>query len=654
MARPIVLSNGELHVGLNGYGTVHDFYYPYVGFENHSAGSNLRHKVGVWIDGELSWIDDPNNKQNDWSFTFRYPHSALIGHTIAKNERLGIILEFDDFVDANISVFIRNIHVVNLRNQSREVRLFMHQAFVIGDSRSNTDTAQYLPDNNAILHYRGRRAFIVSGNYNDRPFDQYTVGLFGIEGKEGTYCDAIDGELGMNNVEHGRVDSTIRFKINVDPNSSQRVQYWIAAGTSTREALYIHSKVQNDGALSCMQRTADWWHEWLEPTYAIIDKIEPSHRTTFIQSMMIIKSQIDKRGAIIASTDTSMLNYSRDAYGYSWPRDGAYALWPLIRMGYKDEAYRFFEFTKRGLHVDGYMMHKYRADGALGSSWHSYVHDGAIAPPIQEDETALSVFIFSQYYQMHPESGLLKEFYKTMILPMADFMADYVDKTTGLPRPTYDLWEQTFSTSTYTTAVTYAALLAASDLATAANDQNNAVKWRLAANDIQTAAHKHLYNECKKIFYVGLNVKGTQIIKNDTVDCSAVLGAYIFGLFATDSEEILSSIKTVEQLFGINEGKPGLPRYENDQYRRVSSDITGNYWFITSFWLAQYYIDCGEKQKALSILDWAKSHALSTGVMGEQLDPTSNEIVSPAPLTWTQSEYVSTLLDMIAMDEKPS
>lgn len=652
MARPIVLSNGELHVGLNGYGTVHDFYYPYVGFENHSAGSNLRHKVGVWVDGDLSWIDDPNNATNEWTFSFRFPHSALIGHTIAKNDRLGIILEFDDFVDAHVSVFIRNIHIVNLRNQTREIRLFMHQAFVIGDSRSNTDTAQYLPVENAILHYRGRRAFIISGNYNDRPFDQYTVGLFGIEGKEGTFRDAEDGELVMNNVEHGRVDSTIRFKVFIDAISSQRVQYWIAAGTSSREALYIHKQVQNGGALSCMNRTADWWHEWLEPAYAVIDKIDSGHRTTFIQSLMIIKSQIDKRGAIIASTDTSMLNYSRDAYGYSWPRDGAYALWPLIRMGYSDEVYRFFEFTKRGLHTDGYIMHKYRADGALGSSWHSYVHDGVIAPPIQEDETALPVFIFAQFYQMHPESSLLKEFYKSMIVPMAEFMASYIDKTTGLPEPSYDLWEQTFMISTYTTAVTYAALLAASDLALAAGDQNNAVRWRLAATDIQTAAHKYLYNDSKKIFYNGLNVRGTKIIKYDTVDCSSVFGAYTFGLFAPDSEEIISSVKTIEQLFGVNDGKIGLPRYENDGYRRVNPEITGNYWFITSFWLAQYYIDSGDKQKALKILDWAKNHAMSTGAMGEQLDPISNEIISPAPLTWTQAEYVATLLDLMAMDDK--
>ena len=625
---------------------VHDFYYPYVGFENHSAGAgdDLRHKIGIWVDGAISWLDSPN----EWSFTFRYPHTALVGNTLAKNDKIGILLEFDDFVNAHTCAFIRNIHIINLQDRKREIRLFMHQAFAIGDSRSNTDTAQYLPNSNAILHYRGRRAFVISGEYNKQSFDQYTIGLFGIEGKEGTYRDAEDGELSQNNVEHGRVDSTIRFKVDIEAHSSKRVQYWIAAGKSIREALSVHKQIEDSGALAKLHQTADWWNEWLKPTYDIIDKIPANHRVTFLQSMLIIKSQIDKRGAIIASTDTSMLNYSRDAYGYSWPRDGAYALWPLIRMGYKNEAHNFFEFTKRGLHTDGYVMHKYRADGALGSSWHSYVHEnGIIAPPIQEDETALSLFIFAQYYQMHPSESLLKEFYKDMVLPMADFMANFIDKTTGLPESSYDLWEQIFITSTYTTAVTYAALLAASDLASAAKDQDNAVKWRSAADDIQTAAHKYLYNKDRQIFYRGVNVNDGNVTQDPVIDTSSVYGAYTFGLFAPDSDEIKSSINTLEQVFGIDDKVVGLPRFENDKYRQENSNTTGNYWFICSFWRAQYYIDNNDNDKAMKVLDWARDHAMNTGVMGEQLDPISDQLISPAPLTWTHAEYISTLLDTI-------
>jgi len=643
MARAIVLSNGELHVGLNKFGLVHDFYFPYVGLENHAAGQHLRHRVGVWVEGSISWLDD----EHDWSFTFSYPHSALIGHTVALNQKLGITLEFDDCVDASFSAFLRNIHVINHFDRKRDVRLFMHQAFAIGDSRSNTDTAQYLPDSDAVLHYRGRRAFIISGSYDDKPFDQYTVGLFGIENHEGTYRDADDGELSFGNVEHGRVDSTIRFRMEIDAHSSTRVHYWIAAGTSMREALYIHKQINDVGLQSRLNETADWWHKWLEPTIVAADRIDPEHRENFIHSMMIIKSQIDKRGAVIASTDTTMLNYSRDAYAYCWPRDGAFVLWPLIRMGYTDEAYRFFEFCKRGLHPNGYLMHKYRADGALGSSWHPYIQDGVIAPPIQEDETALVLFVFVQYYQMHPSPNLIKDFYATFVLPMADFLAGYIQEETGLPKPSYDLWEQSFSTTTYTTSVVHAALLAASEMADAAGDGDNAVKWRSVAGDIMSAAHKHLYNPERKAFYHGLLVKDGQIIKNDTIDCSGVFGAFMFGLFAADSDELTSSVETLKELFGINQGALGLPRYENDDYRRSNQSVTGNYWFICSMWLAQYYIEKNQNDKAKEILDWVKSHSLSTGMMAEQIDPVSEEIISPAPLTWTHAEYVSTLLDSI-------
>jgi GH15 family glucan-1,4-alpha-glucosidase len=362
---------------------------------------------------------------------------------------------------------------------------------------------------------------------------------------------------------------------------------------------------------------------------------------------MIIKSQIDMRGAVIASTDTEMLNYSRDAYAYCWPRDGAFVLWPLIRMGYKDEAYRFFEFCKRGLHPDGYLMHKYRADGALGSSWHPYVHDGAIAPPIQEDETALVLFVFAQYYKMHPDDNLIKDFYSEMIIPMADFLTGYIDENTGLPRPSYDLWEQVFMTTTYTVSVVYAALLAASDIAEAANDSDNAVKWRSSAEDIGSAAHKHLYNADRKHFYKGLNVINDEIIKDGTIDTSSVFGVFMFGLFDLQSNELTSSIATIKDLFGINAGALGLPRYENDDYRRTHNEITGNYWLITSMWLAQYDADTDNTAKTFEILDWVRSHAMSTGMMSEQVDPVTEQMISPAPLTWTQAEYVSTLLDTI-------
>lgn len=641
MSRPVVLSNGELHVGINDFGLVHDFYYPYVGLENHTIGTGLRHRIGVWVDGAFSWLDD-----GSWEIRFDYPHSALIGHIVAQSSTLNVILEFDDAVDSDVSALLRNIHVVNLADRERDVRLFMHQAFVIGDSRSNTDTARYLPDSNAIVHYRGRRVFVISGEHESQPFDQYAVGLFGIEGHQGTWRDAEDGELSMSSVEHGRVDSALRFRMKIDAQSSVRVHYWICAGTSVRDALYIHKKLQDEGFTVRQYETAKWWHEWLRPVDEKLEAVPAAYRQNFLHSAMIIRAHTDKRGAVIASTDSAMLNYYRDAYAYTWPRDGAYVLWPLIRLGYTDEPLRFFDFCRRGLHPAGYLQHKYRADGALGSSWHSYLHpSGIVAPPIQEDETAIVLFVFAQYYHMHATEKLLHEYYETFVRSMANFLRDYIDPQTHLPKPSYDLWEEHFIVSTYTTSVTYAALIAAAEMAEHADDQESSVAWRSAAEDMYKAAHELLYDDSTKRLVKGLSYRNeTEYDVDSTVDMASFFGAFMYGLFSADSPELSAMAQTIETVFEA-EAKIGLPRYENDVYRETRPGAS-NPWLITTLWRAQYLLERGQDAEARRLIDWVCEHSFSTGVMPEQVSPDDGQSTSVAPLVWSQAEFMATILDL--------
>lgn len=641
MARPIVLSNGELHVGLNKFGLVHDLYFPYVGLENHCAGKELRHKVGVWVDGTVSWLDDESWHVESWT-----AEGALIGHVRAVHAQLRVMLEFDDTVEAEISAFLRNIHVINLSDQTRDIRLFTHQAFAIGDSRSNTDTAQYLPDSNAVLHYRGRRAFVIGGRAGDVPFDQHSIGLFGIEGREGTYRDADDGELAGSAVEHGRVDSTLRFKLRIKPFESARVHYWIAAGTSIREALYVHKSIEDTGLDTFLHATSLWWHEWLTPVRAASEKLPVDKRRLFTHSAMVVKSHIDKRGAVIASTDTTMLNYSRDAYAYCWPRDGAYALWPFIRLGYVAEPRRFFEFARRGLHQNGYLMHKYQADGALGSSWHPYVHGTVAAPPIQEDETALTLFMFGQFYHMQKDARLLAEFYESFVKKMADFLASYIDETTGLPKPSYDLWEEQFITSTYTTAVVFAALQTAAELAELASDPDSAVRWRSASDDIYNHARKHLFNHERGHFYKGISIDGDTVQYDPTIDLSSFFGAYMFGLFPLESDEIKSSFQTIRSTL-MQDGNLALPRYENDNYHRGPDSGLGNPWFIASLWVAQYAQETGDAQLRDQIVEWVMTNTDSSLMLSEQMNPLTTQPLSVSPLIWSHAEYMATLLDVV-------
>lgn len=644
MARPIVLSNGELHVGLNKYLMVHDFYYPYVGLENHASAGSLRHRIGVWVDGSFSWLDD-----GEWTFRYDYPYDALIGHSKAYNEKLEIALEFDDCVDAHQSALLRNIHVVNCSDRKRDIRLFMHQVFVISNGNAS-DTVQYLPSTPGIVHYKGQRVFVISGQHGDgTPFEQYSVGIYGIEDHEGTYRDAEDGVLSSNPVEHGSVDSVIGFELQLDPHDSDRVHYWVAAGKSIRDALNIHNRVKDEGLLHRLLMTNRWWQEWLVPAEKCLGSLPPQYKDTFKKNLLILKSHIDKRGAVIASTDTTMLNYWRDAYAYCWPRDAAFVIWPLIRIGYKDEPLQFFNFCKRIIHPDGYLMQKYQPDGSVGSSWHPYIHEnGVIAPPIQEDETAVVLFMLLQYFHYHDDDQRgLHDYYYSLVRPMANFMASHIDPDTKLPKPSYDLWEEKFLTSTYTTAITQAGLQAAVHLAEKLEENEDAIRWSSVASEMCHAARKTLFNKERGFFYHGIMRTEDGMEYYDRIDSSSFYGAFMFGLFDINSEEIKLSHDTLRKTFLEDERYKGLPRYENDQYHAVDPAGAGNPWFITTLWLAQYYMETGRQDKAKEYIDWTISHSMSTGVLAEQINPYTNEFLSVAPLAWSHAELINTMLDIV-------
>lgn len=650
MSRPIVLSNGSLHVGLNYFAEVHDFYYPYVGLENHAAGRALRHKIGVWVEGQFSWCDDGR-----WTIYQTYNHAALMGMTTATNQQLGVTLEFNDCVDSEYDAFLRSIHVVNHTERQRNIRVFMHQVFLISNSLGG-DTVQYLPGEAAILHYKGHRNFIIGAeNHHGQTFDQYAVGVFGIEGKDGTFRDAEDGELSGNAVEHGQVDSCIRINLDIEPHGSGRVNYWVACGKTLKNTTNLHKAIVHDTIHHRQQVTAASWHFWLDKSAELRGQIPHGYKEAFTKSLLLVKSHCDSRGGIIASTDTAMLNYSRDAYAYCWPRDGAYALWPLLRIGYRDELQRFFEFCRRSLTVDGFLMHKYQADGAIGSSWHPYIYAGKPEPPIQEDETALVLFLCGQYYEHTNDQFFLKHYFPILVKPMADFLVSYIDGDTKLPHASYDLWEEKFLTSTYTTAVVYGALKAAVELAREAEDDASAIIWDNCADDIRAAAKKKLFNKERGFFYKGFRVTHDGLDYDTTIDMSSFYGAFMFGLFDTHSREVEQSFKTLCDVFKVSTDPKivtPLPRYEHDRYNAVDSAV-GNPWFITTTWLAQYYLEIGRDQHAKQILSWVKDRMMPSGVLSEQIHPYNGTFLSVAPLTWSQSEFMNAVLDLMAPSTKP-
>jgi GH15 family glucan-1,4-alpha-glucosidase len=640
MARPVMLGNGALTVGLNEQGLVHDFYYPYVGLDNLTTARSVHHKVGVWIDGHFTWVDD-----GSWSIDVNFEDDALVSVIKMLHDGLQVELLFNDFVDSEYNVFCRKIEILNHSDAQREIRLFMHQAFQISRS-GRADTAVFVPDENYILDYKGRCSLLIYGrNVNGQLYDQFAIGNYGIEGKEGTFRDAEDGELSGSAVEHGGVDSVVRFALDIEAHNKANVDYWIVAAESQYAAENIHIKLRKHGLNERLESTRRYWREWLATGANVLHSVDKKYLGLTKKSLMVIKAHIDKRGGIIASCDSSIYNYGRDYYSYVWPRDGAYAIWPLIRLGYTDEPRKFFEFCRDILTPDGYLMHKYQPDRAIGSTWHPMLHGQRKELAIQEDETASVIYMLGEYLVHTKDEDFVRNLYGTLVQPAANFMADFIDEQTGLPHASYDLWEEKFLTNTYTAANTYQALLTAADFADKFEYPDDAVRWRSVAASILENSDIFFDTE-RKAYRKGYLLKQDGSLEFDnTLDVSNFYGVMIFSFFK-DTSPLHDTVKLIEHTLLDQSPSGGSPRYEHDSYFAVDDEYMGNPWIVTTLWLAQYYVKTNQTERAEKYVDWAFGKTLSSGVLPEQIHPVDSTPLSVTPLVWSHAELINTMLDI--------
>ena len=636
MTRHLVLGNGNIHVGMDNHGRVRDFYFPYVGDENHVNGKI--HKIGIWVDGKFSWLQD-----DSWEKQLKYKKETLVTEIIATNNNLQIQLMFNDSVLHDENVFVRKVNVRTLNNQKRNVRLFFHQQFEISEGNIG-DTVYYNPIIKSVIHYKGKRYFLMNGCIGKKGITEWATGLVGEYGMEGTFKDAEDGSLSNNPIEHGSVDSTVSFHLTVQPGNAKEVYYWICVGDCYEDIAALHQLVKKNPEV-LLANTEKYWKKWVNKGKFKFQGLGKEAVDLFKRSLLVISTQIDNHGSVIASSDSEMLHLRKDTYAYMWPRDGALISRSMDRAGYQDITENFFKFFSNVLTTDGYLFHKYRPDGSLGSSWHSWLKHGHIQLPIQEDESALVLDALWKHFVQHGEREYIEKILDNFIRKMADFMYGYLDKKTGLPKESYDLWEEKLGIHTFTCASVVAGFRAAANFERVFGDKKRENKFRKAAEIVKQGILKYLYDEEKGYFIKMVYYDGEELKKDTTLDISSAYGVFQFDVLPGTDPKVVSSIKACEDKLALKTKSWGHARYEDDYYYRVDKQgTTGNPWFITTLWLAEYYIHVAKNEtdldKAIDIFEWVAKHALSTGILSEQLNPHTAEPLSVAPLTWSHAGYV--------------
>ncbi|OGC82730.1 MAG: hypothetical protein A2788_00370 [Candidatus Abawacabacteria bacterium RIFCSPHIGHO2_01_FULL_46_8] len=637
MAKHLVFGNGSMFVSLDEFGQMRDFTFPYVGLEKH-FGPECVHKLGVWVEGKLYWLDG-----SGWQITSKYLAETLVGEIKAVHAGLQLELIFNDLVYNERNIFLRKLTVRNLAVQARSVKVFFNQEFQIDESASG-NTAYYDPDTESIINYKERRVFLISLRAGEQPFTDYTVGRTHIDKWEGTYKDAEDGVLAKSAIEHSSVDSTIALDLVVPASAESTLYYWVAVAESIADAKELHQYILQKGPAHLLETTSNFWRAWVNTKGFSFHGLDPKIVALFKQSLLIIRTHIDNHGAIIASADAYMLRYFKDSYSYCWPRDAAFTAVALDKAGYQHLTEKFYQFCADVISKEGYFLPKYHPDQSLGSSWHPWIKDGKKQLPIQEDETALVLYALRKYYESAKDIEFIESVYNSLIKRAAEFMLSYRDQKTGLPLPSYDLWEEKRGISTFTTATVYAGLEAAAYFARLLGKQDDEQRYHTAAAEVQAACLKYLYDEKEGYFYKLLNFSGEEISYDKTIDASSAYAVFAFGILAPEDERLQRAMKLTAERLCCKTKIGGTARFAGDKYLQVNKDLPGNPWFVTTLWLTEYHLarakNLQDLQRVKDDLMWVVDKALPSGILSEQLDPDTGEQISVAPLTWSHTAFV--------------
>lgn len=579
----------------------------------------------------------------------------------ARNPRLGLRLRFNDVVDLEHDLFVRRVTISDEANRARQVRLFASfDSYLWG--YADAETAYFEPaPYRALIHYKGQRYFWFSGMTGDEVgYTSVATGNKGVRDKEGTWRDAEDGLLSDNLIAQGSVDSTGALDVEVPAGGDAVAYFWMAAGFRYADVRDLHELVVSEGPEAIIERVRSYWSHWSTPAHDAFAGLPEPVAALYRQSLLILRTQIDHGGAILAANDSDILQFGRDTYSYMWPRDGALVTVALDTAGYPELSRRFLLFAHDLITDGGFFLHKYNPDGSAGSSWHPWATSlDERQLPVQEDETALMLYALWKHYERYNNGEMIRQLYGRFIVPAARFLAAFRELRTGLPAPSFDLWEERHGIHSFTVSATWAGLMAAADFAGMFGDDQLAMAWRQAAEEIRDAALRHLYRPELGRFARTITVAEDGTIKVDPVIDSSMAGLFLFGMLPAIDPRIVRTMEAIEQRLTVRTPVGGVARYEDDYYHQISQDlenVPGNPWIICTLWLADWYIARASSpehlERAMELIEWVIDRALPSGVLAEQIHPYTAEPLSVSPLTWSHATFVQTVQHYVTKERQ--
>ena len=366
-----------------------------------------------------------------------------------------------------------------------------------------------------------------------------------------------------------------------------------------------------------IDETLAGWESWsaLHTTYdgAFPDEVRRS-------SLVLQGLTFQPSGAIVAAATTSLpekmggdLNFD---YRYAWLRDLSLTIRSLFLAACPHEPARLLDWLSNcaGTVHDELVQIMYGVEGERDLTEHTLEHLSGFrrSAPVRVGNAAwqqkqLDVLgeVLDATYLLRDKLGTLEPGLQRMLVVLAGRAASsWMDPDAGM-------WEARDKQRQYTSSkvMCWVALDRAVKLASRLGDDADPDGWAGAGADIRAAVLERAWSE-KAGAYCGA-------FGSDDLDASVLLLPLVGFLPASD-ERMRATIEAVARDLG-----------EGGLVRRWPSDQSG--FLISTYWLVECLVLAGERDRALEWFRRATGHANDLGLLAEEADPQTGELLGNYP-----------------------
>ncbi len=610
-----VIGNKNMVASFSKKGELLRLYYPQTDYKQFIDFMDIGMKVND--SGMIYFHSDVNNVYEQ-----HYVEDTNILTTNIFNSYFKVRVNQTDFVPIRENVLIKKYVFQNQNSINLNVNLLLHSKLL---NNTNNKVSGMFKDNSLMQYTHDYTLAIVSKTpalsfqINDT---QETIKSGVIGGKD---------YIGMSD------DSSISYDIGVlKPGEEKEIDLIIVINPNRDSNLVDKlAKAKKIDVKSELEHTKKYWRKFVKE-HTKID-LKEEQNAYFKKIAQIYKRSIllfpllenDKTGGISAAVEVDENLTKCGRYSYCWPRDAVFITNALDLLGMEKETQKFYEvFCKKTQSKSGRWEQRFYTDGNLAPCW-----------GYQIDETAAVVYGVYNHYLHTKDKDFLKNTFK-MCEKAVQSLEKYLDEIfDGKKMPeSYDLWEMNEGIHTYSLASIFGALEAMQKIYDLQKPEfeNNRLKLEQINKEENKIADyliklkdyivQNFYDENKKSFVRH---------EDGRMDISLLGLVYPFKVFEPKEKKIENTIENIQMTLRTYTG--GYLRFEKDHY------CNGNPWPIANLWLANYYLDKGEKKKAEECFSFVVKAANQHGFLPEQVDNSTMQPAWVIGLGWSHAMFITTL-----------